>query len=78
MIRIELLSADNFKPDSLDNYHRKQDVKKYIVNTMENIFLRTVFIQKIGIWKRDVLLQRISAVMIMLHILQEKSKKGTA
>ena len=28
MIRIELLSAENFKQDSLDNYHRKQDVKK--------------------------------------------------
>ena len=75
MIRIELLSAENFKQDSLDNYPRKQDVKKYIVNTMENIFLKTVFIQKIGIWKKDVLLQRISAVMIMLHILQLKRMK---
>ena len=28
MIRIELLSAENFKQDSLDNYSRKQDVKK--------------------------------------------------
>ena len=28
MIRVELLSADNFKPDSLDNYPRKHDVKK--------------------------------------------------
>ena len=28
MIRIELLSAENFKQDSLDNYPRKQDVKK--------------------------------------------------
>ena len=28
MIRIELLSAENFKPDSLDNYPRKHDVKK--------------------------------------------------
>ena len=28
MIRIELLSKDNFRPDSLDNYQRKQDVKK--------------------------------------------------
>ena len=28
MIRIELLSTENFKPDSLDNYQRKQDVKK--------------------------------------------------
>ena len=28
MVRIELLSADNFKSDSLDNYSRKQDVKK--------------------------------------------------
>ena len=28
MIRIELLSTENFKPDSLDNYQRKHDVKK--------------------------------------------------
>ena len=28
MIRIELLSAENFTQDSLDNYPRKQDVKK--------------------------------------------------
>ena len=28
MIRIELLSAENFKQDSLDNYPRKHDVKK--------------------------------------------------
>jgi len=42
---------------------------------MENIFLRTAFIQKIGIWKKDDLLHRISAVMIMLHILQLKKMK---
>ena len=28
LIRIELLSKDNFHPDSLDSYQRKQDVKK--------------------------------------------------
>lgn len=28
MIRIELLSKDNFHPDSLDYFQRKQDVKK--------------------------------------------------
>ena len=28
MIRIELLSKENFKQDSLDNYPRKHDVKK--------------------------------------------------
>lgn len=28
MIRIELLTADNFNPNSLDNYQRKQDVKR--------------------------------------------------
>lgn len=50
MIRIELLSAENFKQDSLDNYPRKQDVKKYIVNTMENIFLRTVFMLMMENW----------------------------
>ena len=75
MIRIELLSTENFKPDSLDNYPRKQDVKKYTVNKMESIFLYNAYIQKIGIWKKDVLWQRISAVMIILHILQLKMMK---
>lgn len=28
MIRIELLSKDNFHPDSLDHYQRKQEVRK--------------------------------------------------
>ena len=28
MIRIELLSKDNFHPDSIDHYQRKQEVKK--------------------------------------------------
>ena len=28
MIRIELLSKENFRIDSLDNYIRKQDVKR--------------------------------------------------
>lgn len=28
MIKIELLSAENFKPDSLDNYQRRQEVKR--------------------------------------------------
>ena len=28
MISIEMLSTENFKPDSLDNYQRKHDVKK--------------------------------------------------
>lgn len=28
MIRIELLSTENFKLDSLDNYQRKHDVKR--------------------------------------------------
>ena len=28
MIKIELLTAENFRPDSLDNYQRRQDVKR--------------------------------------------------
>ncbi len=28
MIKIELLMAENFKPDSLDNYQRKREVRR--------------------------------------------------
>ena len=42
MIRIELLSAENFKQDSLDNYPRKQDVKKVYHN--EKTGFRSYFI----------------------------------
>ena len=28
MIKIELLTAENFKPDSLDNYQRRQEVRR--------------------------------------------------
>lgn len=49
MIRIELLSEENFKRDSLDNYLRKHDVKKYIVNTTENMSLSIVFTRRTGV-----------------------------
>ena len=39
MIKIELLSTENFNLDSLDHYPRKQDEKRYTANSMGSIFL---------------------------------------
>lgn len=39
MVRIELLTKENFKIASLNHYDRKQDVKKYIEKRTENTFL---------------------------------------
>ena len=53
MIRIELLSTENFKPDSLDNYQRKQDVKKvYRKHNGEYILVDCVYIEDWDMEKR--------------------------
>lgn len=53
MIRIELLSAENFKQDSLDNYPRKQDVKKvYRKHNGEYILEDCVYIENWDMGKR--------------------------
>lgn len=43
MIRIELLSTENFSLDSLDNYQRKQDVKKVYRKHKEGYTLEECF-----------------------------------
>ncbi|MBQ5558972.1 MAG: hypothetical protein IIT46_04235 [Lachnospiraceae bacterium] len=53
MIRIELLSAENFKQDSLDNYPRKQDVKKvYRKHNGEYILEDCVYTEDWDVGKR--------------------------
>ena len=53
MIRIELLSTENFKPDSLDNYQRKHDVKKvYRKHNGEYILVDCVYTEDWDMEKR--------------------------
>ena len=62
MIRIELLSADNFKPDSLDNYPRKQDVKKvYRKHNGEYILVDCVYTEDWDMEKRRSVAKNISS-----------------
>ena len=62
MIRIELLSTENFKPDSLDNYQRKQDVKKvYRKHNGEYILVDCVYIEDWDMEKRRFVAKDISS-----------------
>ena len=61
MIRIELLSAENFKQDSLDNYPRKQDVKKvYRKHNGEYILEDCVYTEDWNMEKRRSVAKDIS------------------
>ena len=61
MIRIELLSADNFKPDSLDNYPRKQVVKNvYRKHNGEYILEDCVYTEDWNMEKRRSVAKDIS------------------
>lgn len=62
MISIELLSTENFKPDSLDNYPRKQDVKKvYRKHGGEYILVDCVYTEDWNMKKRRSVAKDISS-----------------
>ncbi len=62
MIRFELLSAENFKPDSLDNYQRRQDVKKvYRKHNGEYILVDCVYTEDWDMEKRRSVAKVISS-----------------
>ena len=62
MIKIELLSAENFRPDSLDNYLRKQDVKKvYRKHNGKYILVDCVYIEDWDMEKRRFVAKDISS-----------------
>ena len=62
MIRIELLSTENFKLDSLDNYSRKQDVKKvYRKHNGEYILVECVYTEDWNMEKRRSVAKNISS-----------------
>lgn len=62
MIRIELLSTENFKLDSLDNYSRKQDVKKvYRKHNGEYVLADCVYTEDWDMEKRRSVAKDISS-----------------
>ena len=62
MIRIELLSTENFNMNSLDNYQRTQDVKKvYRKNSGEYILVDCVYTEDWDMEKRRSVAKDISS-----------------
>lgn len=62
MIRIELLSTENFRLDSLDNYLRKQDVEKvYRKHNGEYILVDCVYTEDWDMEKRRSVARDISS-----------------
>lgn len=62
MIRIELLSTENFNMNSLDNYQRKQDVKKvYRKHNGEYILVDCIYTEDWNVEKRRSVAKDISS-----------------
>ena len=62
MISIEMLSTENFKPDSLDNYQRKHDVKKvYRKHNGEYILVDCVYTEDWNMEERRYVAKNISS-----------------
>ena len=81
MIRIELLSAENFKVDSLDNYPRKQDVKKvYRKHNGEYILVDCVYTDDWDMEKRRSVAKDISSddYITYLAIENDEARKAGA
>ena len=75
MIRIEILSAENFKPDSLDNYQRKQDVKKvYRKQNGEYILVDCVYTEDWDMEKRRSVAKDISSDDYITYLAIEKDE----
>ncbi len=75
MIRIELLSAENFKQDSLDNYSRKQDVKKvYRKHNGEYILEDCFYTEDWNMEKRRSVAQDISSDDYVTYLAIEKDE----
>ena len=75
MIRIELLSAENFKQDSLDNYPRKQDVKKvYRKLGGEYILEDCVYTEDWDMEKRRTVAKNISSDDCVTYLAMENDE----
>ncbi len=75
MIRIELLSAENFNVDSLDNYSRKQDVKKvYRKLDGEYILVDCVYTEDWDMEKRRSVAKAISSDDYVTYLAMENDE----
>ncbi len=75
MIRIELLSKENFKPDSLDNYERKQDVKRvYRKQGGEYVLAECIFTMDWDLEKRRAVAEDISSDDFITYLALEDAE----
>ncbi|MGN0666776.1 MAG: GNAT family N-acetyltransferase [Huintestinicola sp.] len=75
MIRIELLSTENFKPDSLDNYQRKHDVKKvYRKHNGEYILVDCVYTEDWDMEEKRSVAKKISSDDYITYLAIEKDE----
>ncbi|MGN0378958.1 MAG: GNAT family N-acetyltransferase [Butyrivibrio sp.] len=75
MIRIELLSTENFKPDSLDNYQRKHDVKKvYRKHNGEYVLVDCVYTEDWDMEKRRSVAKDISSDKYITYLAIENDE----
>ena len=75
MIRVELLSAENIKQDSLDNYPRKQDVKKvYRKCNGEYILVDCIYTEDWDMEKRRSVAKAISSDDYITYLAIEMMK----
>lgn len=75
MIRIELLSEENFHLDSLDNYQRKQDVKKVYRNINgEYILVDCPYLEDWDIEKRRSVAQDLCSDNYITYLALEEDR----
>ena len=75
MIRIELLSTENFKLDSWDNYSRKQDVKKvYRKQNGEFILVDCAYTEDWDMEKRHSVAKTISGNAYITYLALENEE----
>ena len=75
MIRIELLSKENFKQDSLDNYPRKHDVKKvYRKHNGEYVLVDCAYTEDWDMEKRRSVAKDISSDDYITYLAMENDR----
>ena len=75
MIKIELLTAENFKPDSLDNYQRRQEVK-WVYRKHDGIYQieECVYLEDWDREKRRYVAKEISSNAYITYLVLEKDE----
>ena len=75
MIQIELLNAENFKPDSLDNYQRRQEVRR-VYRKHDGIYQleECVYLEDWDREKRRYVAKEISSNAYITYLALEKDE----